>query len=76
MTNDPNIISKSYKTLDSSKLVQKNPQIFDKTKLLTSFEKTNKVLRENDNVLTDNYYDNIINECVLDAAAEIMEKER
>ena len=51
-------------------------KILDKKEILKNFAKINKKIRQDDNITTDNYYDNMLNECVLETALELIEKER
>lgn len=51
-------------------------QIINKKQVLSEVEPINKKLREEDNIASDNYYDNILNDCLVDAANEVLEKER
>jgi hypothetical protein len=50
--------------------------IIDKNKILKKIEPINKEIRNNDNILDDNYYDKNMNECIIDTAIEIIKKER
>ena len=45
-------------------------------KVLTDFESINKEIRNKDNIVTDNYYDKILNKCVYDTSNELIEKYR
>lgn len=67
-------IQKSYKIPPSG--FTENQEYVDKSKILQEFIPKNKELRQKDNILSDNYYDNIVNECIVDAVNEIVEKER
>ena len=49
---------------------------FINKKILKDFENIDKEIRNEDNITSDEYYDNILNECVIDAANELIEKER
>jgi len=49
---------------------------FVEESILSDFDKTDKEIRNNDNILSDNYYDKILNKCVYDASNEIIEKQR
>lgn len=70
---DRNRLKQSYKYLEKPE----NAKNFVKKKtILENFENVNKSIREDDNIISDNYYDNILNECLVDAANEILEKER
>ena len=50
--------------------------IIDKKNILKKFEKLNNEIRIKDNITSDNYYDKILNECILDGAIELIDKER
>ena len=50
--------------------------IIDKEKILKRIEPINKEIRYNDNIFDDNYYDKMLNECIIDTAIEIIKKER
>ena len=50
--------------------------IIDKKSILSKFNKINNELRIKDNISSDNYYDKIINECILDTTIELINKER
>lgn len=54
----------------------KDKYFIDKKVLISEFENTNKKIRYEDNIISDNYYDNILNECVIDAANELLNAER
>ena len=50
--------------------------IIDKEKILKTFEPINKQIRSKDNLASDNFYDNILNECLVDTAIELINRER
>ena len=50
--------------------------IIDKEKILKKIEPINKEIRNNDNIFDDNYYDKMLNECIIDTVIEIIKKER
>lgn len=54
----------------------KENSYLDNKLILQQFEPINIELRKLDNVLSDNYYDNILNECYIDAANELIEDEK
>jgi hypothetical protein len=70
---DKDRLMNCYKILDYPEY---SKNFINKKAILENFEKINKSIREDDNIITDNYYDNILNECLIDAANEILEKER
>jgi hypothetical protein len=71
VSRDQNLLKKAYKFLPTN-----NKTFIDKKAIMPEFEKENKIIRENDNIASDNYYDNIFNECMIDASDEILNKER
>ena len=50
--------------------------IIDKEKILKTFEPINKQIRSKDNLTSDNFYDNFLNECLVDTAIELITRER
>ncbi len=50
--------------------------IIDKQKILKQFEPINKQIRNKDNVTSDNFYDSMLNECIIDTAIELINRER
>ena len=50
--------------------------IIDKEKILKKIEPINKEIRNKDNIFDDNYYDKMLNECIVDSAIEIIKKEK
>ena len=50
--------------------------IIDKEKILKKFEPINRHIRSQDNLASDNFYDNMLNECLVDTAIELINKER
>lgn len=61
---------------DKSTGKSKENSYLDNKLILQQFEPINIELRKLDNVLSDNYYDNILNECYIDAANEFIEDEK
>lgn len=55
---------------------QENKEYISKQKVLQAVNPINKEIRQLDNILSDNYYDSIVNECIVDASNELIEKER
>ena len=51
-------------------------KIIDKDKILKDFSLINKAIRNKDNVTSDNFYDNMLNSCIIDTAIELIYKER
>ena len=74
------IMLKDDRILSTTNSIFYNEEIQNKEfinkKILKDFEKVDKEIRNEDNIISDEYYDNILNECVVDAANELIEKER
>ena len=49
---------------------------FVEEKILKDFDKIDKDIRNNDNIVNDNFYDKILNKCVYDTSNELIEKQR
>ena len=73
MLKDDRILSNPNTIFYNSDIQKK--EFINKT-FLKDFEKVDKEIRNEDNIISDEYYDNILNECVVDAANELIEKER
>ena len=50
--------------------------IIDKKYILKKIENINKEIRNKDNIFDDNYYDKILNECLIDSCIELIKGER
>jgi len=50
--------------------------IIDKEKILKRFEPINKHIRSRDSLTSDNFYDSMLNECLVDTAIDLINKER
>ena len=50
--------------------------IIDKQKILKEFSVINKKIRNKDNLTSDDFYDNMLNDCIIDTAIELIYKER
>ena len=48
----------------------------DKPKILKQFSVINKKIRNKDNLTSDDFYDNMLNDCIIDTAIELIYKER
>jgi len=70
---DAELLRNNYKNTDNLISISK---ILDKEKILKNFEPINKKIRSNDNVTSDNFYDKILNDCIIETAIEIINKER
>ena len=53
-----------------------NHEFLNKNKIIKDFEPINKKIRKENNNEQENKYDTILNECLVDAANELIEKER
>ena len=70
---DAQMLRSNYKKLCYKENLDK---IIDKKEILKNFTSINRKIRQEDNITSDNYYDNMLNECVLETAIELIEKER
>jgi hypothetical protein len=70
---DAQMLRSNYKKILYKESLDK---IIDKKEILKNFSVINKRIRQEDNITSDNYYDNMMNECVLETALELIEKER
>ena len=70
---DAELLRDNYKTTKNLVSIQK---ILDKDKILKDFEAINKKIRNNDNLTSDNFYDKMLNDCIVETAIEIINKER
>ena len=70
---DTDMLKKNYKRMSNVESIEK---IIDKENILKKFSAINKKIRNKDNVISDNFYDNILNDCIIDTAIELINKER
>ena len=70
---DAQMLRNNYKKVYYKENIEK---IIDKKEILRNFAVINKKIRQEDNITSDNYYDNMINECIVETAIELIEKER
>ena len=70
---DNELLNNCYKEL---KVKEDLKNILNKKELLEKFNSINKKIRKKKGLEEDNYYDNLINECIVDATIEILNKER
>jgi len=70
---DTDMLKKNYKCMSNVESIE---QIIDKENILKKFSAINKKIRNKDNVISDNFYDNILNECIIDTTIELINKER
>ena len=67
------IIKDNYKRIFYKEEIK---DIIDKKYLLKKIENINKEIRNKDNIFDDNYYDKILNECLIDTCIELIKNER
>ena len=67
------LIKDNYKQITYKEDIK---DIIDKKSLLKKIENINKEIRNKDNIFDDNYYDKILNECIIDTCIELIKKER
>ena len=67
------MLRNNYKILHIKKSIE---QIINKEKILKEFEPINIKIRNEDNITSDNFYDNILNNCLIDTTIELINKER
>ena len=70
---DADMLRDNYKCILMEESIKK---IIDKEKILKKFQPINKHIRSLDNLTSDNFYDNYLNECLIDTAIELINKER
>ena len=70
---DAQMLRNNYKKMCFKENLEK---ILEKKEILKNFSSINRKIRQEDNITSDNYYDNMLNECVLETAIELIEKER
>ena len=70
---DAQMLRNNYKKMCFKENLEK---ILDKKEFLKNFSTINRKIRQEDNITSDNYYDNMLNECVFETAIELIEKER
>ena len=70
---DADMLKDNYKRLNLKKEIS---NIINKEKILKEFEPINIKIRHEDNITSDNFYDNMLNNCLIDTAIELINKER
>ena len=70
---DAELLRDNYKTTKNLVSIAK---ILEKDNILKKFEPINKKIRSYDNVTSDNFYDKMLNDCIVETAIEIINKER
>ena len=73
VSQDAQMLRNNYRKITYKESLEK---ILDQKEILKNFAQINKKIRQDDNITTDNYYDNMLNECILETALELIEKER
>ena len=63
----------NFKCLVNAETIE---NIIDKQKILKEFSVINKKIRNKDNLVSDDFYDNMLNDCIIDTAIELIYKER
>ena len=70
---DADMLRNNYKCFLMKESIK---NIIDKEEILKKFQPINKQIRNRDNLTSDNFYDNFLNECLVDTAIELINKER
>ena len=70
---DNELLNDCYKEL---RIKEDLKSIINKKEILEKFDSINKKIRKKKGLEENNYYDNLINECIIDATIEILNKER
>ena len=70
---DTDMMKDNYKCSVKEESIEK---IINKEQILNKFSVINKNIRNKDNVTSDNFYDNMLNDCIIDTAIELIYKER
>ena len=67
------MLKDNFKSLVKEQSIE---NIIDKQKILKDFSIINKKIRNKDNLVSDDFYDNMLNDCIIDTAIELIYKER
>ena len=70
---DADMLRDNYKCTEMKESIR---SIIDKEGILKKFEPINKQIRSKDKVTSDNFYDNMLNDCLIDTTIELINKER
>ena len=70
---DADMLRNNYKCILMKESIK---NIIDKDEILKKFQPINQQIRSKDNLTSDNFYDNFLNECLVDTAIELINKER
>ena len=70
---DADMLRDNYKCTEMKESIR---NIINKEGILKKFEPINKQIRSKDKVTSDNFYDNMLNDCLVDTTIELINKER
>ena len=70
---DADMLRDNYKCTEMKETIR---SIINKEGILKKFEPINKQIRSKDKVTSDNFYDNMLNDCLIDTTIELINKER
>jgi len=70
---DADMLRDNYKCTEMKESIR---SIIDKEGILKKFEPINRQIRSKDKVTSDNFYDNMLNDCLIDTTIELINKER
>ena len=70
---DADMLRDNYKCTEMKESIR---NIINKEGILKKFEPINKQIRSKDKVTSDNFYDNMLNDCLIDTTIELINKER
>ena len=70
---DADMLRDNYKCTEMKESIR---NIIDKEEILKRFEPVNRLIRTKDKLTSDNFYDNMLNDCLIDTTIELINKER
>ena len=70
---DADMLRDNYKCSEMKETIR---SIINKEGILKKFEPINRQIRSRDKVTSDNFYDNMLNDCLIDTTIELINKER
>ena len=70
---DADMLRDNYKCTEMKESIR---SIIDKEGILKKFEPINQQIRSKDKVTSDNFYDKMLNDCLIDTTIELINKER
>ena len=70
---DADMLRDNYKCTEMKESIR---NIIDKEEILKKFEPINRQIRTKDKLTSDNFYDNMLNDCLIDTTIELINKER